>query len=225
MTVLYLHAFPFDGRMRPELPAEAEVPLLYELGETIEDWARALLDRYDGPLTLVGSSLGGYTAYAIARLAPERVHGLLTEGARAQPDTPAGRERRDATIRTVREDGLEGLWEAIRPSAFSHHADAALLERARAWVLDRDPEEAVRALAAMRDRRDSTGVLRLLDPHPWIVLGELDPLARPGDFNGVVLEEHVHLVRESGHLPSLERPQAFASLLEQFLVWRSSSTS
>jgi pimeloyl-ACP methyl ester carboxylesterase len=181
-TVVFLHAFPFDSRMWGELPAGAEAPLLYGLGETLEEWAGAILERYPGELVLVGASMGGYVAYQAARLAPERIRGLLTAGARAQADTPGGRERRDRSIALVREQGLGALWETLRPQAFSRHATPELLAQARAWTCERDPDEVVRALAAMRDRRDTTDILKYLDPHPRIVLGELDEIARPGDF-------------------------------------------
>jgi pimeloyl-ACP methyl ester carboxylesterase len=224
-TVLFLHAFPFDARMWGDLPAGAEAPLLYELGDTIEDWARALLDRHEGELVLVGASMGGYTAYEVARQAPERVRGLLTAGSRAQADTPGGRERRERNIRIAREQGLDALWEALRPQAFSRLAGAELVERARRWARDRDPDEVVRALAAMRDRRDTTDVLRRLEPRPWIVLGDLDELARPGDFAGVVEPAEVRLVAGSGHLPSLERPDRFEPIVSEFLAWTSTPTS
>lgn len=221
MTVVFLHAFPFDPRMwarQRALAPGSEAPLLYDLGETMHEWAAAILDRYPGELTLVGASMGGYTAYHVARLAPERVRGLLTEGARAQPDAPAGRERRDALIGLVQEQGLEPLWDAIRQQAFSRLVADEVLDEARAWTLEQEPEAVVRGLAAMRDRRDSTDVLKLLDPHPLAVLGELDELARPGDFVDVILPERVTIVREAGHLPSLERPDRFDPILEDFLA-------
>jgi pimeloyl-ACP methyl ester carboxylesterase len=224
-TVVFLHAFPFDPRMWGALPAGAEAPLLYELGETMDDWAQAILDRYPGELVLVGASMGGYTAYHVARLAPERIRGLLTAGARAQADPPGARERREGHIRTAREQGIDALWEALRPQAFSRHASAELLAQALAWVRDRDVDEVVGALRAMRDRHDTTDVLKVLDPHPRIVLGELDQLARPGDFVNVVLPENVTVVREAGHLPSLERPESFDPILEGFLQWTSTPTS
>lgn len=226
-TVLFLHAFPFDPRMwdgQRALAPGSEAPLLYELGDTIDEWAQAILDRYDGDLVLVGASLGGYTGYHVARLAPERIRGILTAGSRAQADTPGGRARRDDLIEIVRERGLEALWEEILPDTFSAHAGDALVAQARAWALDRDPDDVVRALGAMRGRRDTTDVLKYLDPHPTIVLGELDRLARPGDFHNVVLEEHVLAIREAGHLPSLERPDRFDPILEEFL-WTSTQTS
>ncbi|HSP72448.1 MAG TPA: alpha/beta hydrolase [Gaiellaceae bacterium] len=220
MTVLFLHAFPFDPRMwerQLALAPDAEAPLLYELGESMDEWARSILDRYEGELVLVGASMGGYLAYHVARLAPERVRGLLTEGARAQADAPGGRARRDELIRLTEEQGPEALWEAMRPVAFSADADDELLDRARGWVLEQRPEHAIRALRVMRDRRDTTDILKLLDPHPAIVLGDLDTIARAGDFVGVVLPEAVRTIRGCGHMPNLERPDAFDPILEELL--------
>ena len=228
VTVVFLHAFPFDPRMwerQRALAPDSEAPLLYELGDTIDEWAQAILDRYPGELVLVGASLGGYTGYHVARLAPERIRGILTAGSRAQADSPAGRRRRDDLIQAVRERGLEALWEEILPATFSANADAELVARARSWALGQDPEDVVRALGAMRGRRDTTDLLKLLDPHPTIVLGELDELARPGDFVDVVLAENVLVVREAGHLPSLERPDRFDPILEEFLRWTSTPRS
>jgi pimeloyl-ACP methyl ester carboxylesterase len=222
MTTLYLHAFPFDPRMWGELPAGSEAPLLYGLGDSIDEWADALLDRYPGDLTLVAASMGGYVAYAIAAKAPERIRGLLTEGSRGQADPPGARRRRDDNIEVVRTQGLDALWERLRPNAFSEQADEDVLARARAWTNEQDPDHVVRALAAMRDRRDTTDAIKALDPAPWIVLGELDQLARPGDFAGVLDPEHLRVLPGCGHVPSLEQPQAFAPLLEEFLAWTTS---
>jgi pimeloyl-ACP methyl ester carboxylesterase len=222
MPIVFLHAFPFDPRMWGDLPDGAEAPLLYDLGDTIDEWADAILERYDGPLTLVGASMGGYVAYAIARRAPERVHALVTEGSRGQADPPGARRRREENIEVVRNDGIEALWERLRPLTFSADADPALVEQGRAWALERDSEELARALGAMRDRRDTTDVLKRLDPQPWIVLGDLDQLARPGDFAGVLEPEQLRIVAGAGHLPSLERPQAWEALLQEFLEWATS---
>jgi 3-oxoadipate enol-lactonase len=222
MQVLFLHAFPFDPRMwerERALAPGSEAPLLYELGETMDDWAEAILDRYEGELVLVGASMGGYAAYHVARLAPERIAGLLTVGARAQSDSEAGRARRDALIRVVREQGLEALWEELRPTTYAPHASAEVVEQGRRWVLEQDPAHVVRGLAALRDRRDTSDLLKLVDPHPLVVLGELDEIARPADFVNVVLEERVRIVREAGHLPNLERPERFDPILEEFLSW------
>jgi pimeloyl-ACP methyl ester carboxylesterase len=184
----------------------------------MDEWAQAILDRFPGELVLVGASMGGYTAYHVARLAPERVRGLLTVGARAQSDSEAGRARRDHLARVTEEQGLEALWEELRPQAYARDAPSEVVEEGRRWTLEQEPVDVVRALRAMRDRRDTSDLLKLLDPHPLVVLGELDEIARPADFDGVVLPERVRIVREAGHLPNLERPDRFDPLLEEFLA-------
>jgi len=222
MQVVFLHAFPFDPRMwerQRALAPGSEAPRLYELGETMDEWAEAILERFPGELVLVGASMGGYTAYHVARLAPERVRGLLTVGARAQSDSEAGKARRDHLAQVTQEQGLEALWDELRPQAYARDAPAEVVEQGRRWTLEQDPEDVVRALRAMRDRRDTSDLLKLLDPHPLVVLGELDAIARPADFYGVVLEERVRIVREAGHLPNLERPDRFDPILEEFLEW------
>ena len=221
MQVVFLHAFPFDPRMwerQRALAPGSEAPRLYELGETMDEWAEAILDRFPGELVLVGASMGGYAAYHVARLAPERVRGLLTVGARAQSDSDAGRARRDELAGIVRERGLEALWEELRAPSFSRLASAEVVEQGRRWVLEQDPDDVALALRALRDRRDTSDLLKLLDPHPLVVLGELDEIARPADFEGVVLEERVRVIREAGHLPNLERPDRFDPILEEFLA-------
>ena len=64
----------------------------------MEEWARAVLERFDGEAVVVGASMGGYCGLALARLAPERVQGLVLSGSRADPDSPERRAGRADTI-------------------------------------------------------------------------------------------------------------------------------
>jgi pimeloyl-ACP methyl ester carboxylesterase len=63
-----------------------------------------VLDQNDDDLAVVGASLSGYVALAMARSSPERVRDLLLAGSRAGADTP---ERRAAR------QGI-GRWEENR---------------------------------------------------------------------------------------------------------------
>ena len=64
MQLVLLHAFPLDGTMWANemslLPNATMAPTLYSVGESIEDWARAVLDlATEKALVLVGNSVGG----------------------------------------------------------------------------------------------------------------------------------------------------------------------
>ncbi len=213
MTVVFLHALPLDERM---WHPHTDAPRLYELGETMDDWALAVLDLYSGPLVLVGASMGGYCAVAAARLAPERIMGLVLVGSRPDPDSPSRRERRAETIALARSRGAEGIWESMREVLFTPDTDSELIERLQPLALDRTEEELVTALEAIRDRPDSTAAYRALGDRALTIVGDSDPFvpvedARAFDPNAVV-------VPACGHLVSLERPAEFNLLLDEALA-------
>jgi pimeloyl-ACP methyl ester carboxylesterase len=87
LTILLLHALPLDERMwEPQLPSLGEhdvvAPRLYGRGRTMDAWADSLAGETEGELVVVGASMGGYAALALARRAPERVRALLLVGSR-----------------------------------------------------------------------------------------------------------------------------------------------
>jgi pimeloyl-ACP methyl ester carboxylesterase len=120
VKVVLLHAFPLDETMwEPQREAlaghDVVAPNLYTLGgNSIDGWAKALLERVEGPFAAVGASMGGYVALAMARRARDRVRGLLLVGSRAGPDTPERRRAREELLRELSDDGLYRATEALR---------------------------------------------------------------------------------------------------------------
>ena len=220
MKVVFLHALPLDERMwEQQLEAlagrDVAAPNLYALGgSSMDGWAERLLERVEGELVLVGASMGGYCALAAARRAPERIRGLVLAGSRADPDTPERRAARADTIALIREQGVEALWESMRPRLLSEAADEAVVERARRIALEQEPEALVRAVEAIRDRGDSSDVLAALGERALVVLGDSDPFVAPADVTGAP----VYVLPDCGHLPSLERPAELLTLLEGALA-------
>lgn len=213
MTVVYLHAFPLDERM---WPADAAAPRLYGLGRTMDDWADAVLEAYPGRLVVVGASMGGYAAVAVARRAPERLAGLLLAGSRPEADTPERFAKRAETIAIARERGAEGMWEAMRETLFREESDPDVVARARALVLDRSEDELVAALEAIRDRPDSTEAYRALGDRALTVVGDRDPFVPVEDARG--FEPDAIVLPACGHLPNLERPAEFGLVLDGALA-------
>jgi pimeloyl-ACP methyl ester carboxylesterase len=216
MKVLFLHALPLDERMW----GRADTPRLYGRGNTMDAWARSILDEHEGELALVGASMGGYCSLAAARLAPERIRGLALVGSRAEADTPERRAARAGTIETIRRDGAEGLWREMRPKLFADDADAAVLERAHAIALEQRPGDLVAAVEAIRDRADSTDVWASLDVPTLIAVGDRDPFVPVEDAKAHAERARdgaLHVFEGCAHLPSLERPDEFEPVLEEFL--------
>ena len=212
MNVLLLHALPLDERMwEPQLPALAAdkvtAPRLYGRGRTMTAWAESIAAELDGEHAVVGASMGGYCALALAKVAPELVSALLLVGSRPDPDSPERRAGRADTIELIQREGADGLWRFMAPKLFAEpeHADPSLMFR--------DPDGLIAAIEAIRDREDSTQLARDFPGPLQFVVGEHENFVTPGELS----EFDIRIVPEAGHLVNLERPGEFNAILREFL--------
>jgi 3-oxoadipate enol-lactonase len=211
VTVLLLHAFPFDERMweqQARLVPDSVTPRLYGRGPTMDAWAESLAAEVEGELTLVGASMGGYSALALAHRVPDRVRRLLLAGSHPYADSADGRAARDTTIDLIRREGPDGLWRSLKPKLFADES------RADERLLFREPESLIGAVAAMRDRADSREVARLLGDRLRFVVGERDAFVSADELR----DYDVRVLPGVGHLVNLEAPDAFAAELREFLA-------
>ncbi|MFL5944168.1 MAG: alpha/beta fold hydrolase [Gaiellaceae bacterium] len=212
MNILLLHALPLYERMwEPQRAALAEhdvaAPRLYGRGNTMEAWADSIAEETEGAFVVVGASMGGYAALALARRAPERVRALLLMGARPDGDSEERRAGRADTIELIRNEEADGLWRMMLPKLF---ADPGVgVER----LLFRDPDGLAAAIEAIRDRPDSTQLARDFPGPLQFVVGEHESFVTAGEL----AEFDVREVPDSGHLVNIERPDAFNSILREFL--------
>lgn len=212
MKVLLLHAFPLDKQMwEPQHAAlaghEVVAPRLYGRGRTMDEWADSIANETKGDFVVVGASMGGYCALALARRASERVRGLLLVGARPDADTEERRAGRADTIALIRNDGLEGLWRMMLPKLF--HDESVADEQ----LVYRDKDALITALEAVRDREDSTDVVRSFSGPVQFVVGEFDPYVSAAELS----EFDVRELEGVGHLVNLERPDEFNEILRDFV--------
>jgi pimeloyl-ACP methyl ester carboxylesterase len=212
VKVLLLHAFPLDKSMwEPQRPAlaghEVIAPRLYGRGRTMDEWADSIAAETDGELAVVGASMGGYCALALARRVPDRVRGLLLVGARPDADSDERRAGRQDTIELIHNEGLEGLWRMMLPKLF-HDQNVASEQ-----LVYRDAEALVTALAAVRDRADSTDLVRSFPGPVEFVVGEFDPYVSAEELS----EFEVRELPSTGHLVNLERPGEFNDILREFI--------
>lgn len=212
MKVLLLHAFPLDKQMwEPQRAAlvghEVVAPRLYGRGRTMDEWADSIANETKGDFAVVGASMGGYCALALARRASERVRGLLLVGARPDADTEERRAGRADTIALIRNEGLEGLWRMMLPKLF--HDESVADEQ----LVYRDTDALITALEAVRDREDSTDVVRSFSGPVQFVVGEFDPYVSAAELS----EFDVRELEGVGHLVNLERPDEFNEILRDFV--------
>lgn len=236
--VVFIHPFPFDARIwRSQLDAVGSArtvlaPDLRGFGRnracsypgSIEQHARdliELLDRSGLPrAALVGLSMGGYVALALARMAPERIAALMLCDTRADADTPEGREARTARMARVHKQGISFLPDEMLPSLVGPACPEPLKLELRAMILEQDPRGVEAALGALRDRPDSTAVLESVRVPCAVVCGQHDALTPPAVMKPMAARipgASWHEVGGAGHLSCREAPEAFNSVLTRWL--------
>ncbi len=204
-TILLLHAWPLDERMwTPQVGAlegagfRTEAPRLYGRGASIDGWAAQLLGELEGQFVAIGASMGGYTALALARRAPERVPGLVLAGSPVGADSPERRAYRDELIRELRTTGAPPDVES-----------------------DLEPEELAVAQEAIRDRLDSSGVAASFGGPLLVCVGDSDEMLSVEDARSIAdgaLLGSLRVFRGAGHLPSVEQPREFTGVVLEFLA-------
>jgi pimeloyl-ACP methyl ester carboxylesterase len=213
VNVLLLHALPLDERMwEPQRAALRDhhvvAPRLYGRGRTMDAWAESIARDVEGDFAVVGASMGGYCALALARREPQRVRALLLAGSRPDADSAERRAGRADTIALIRREGADGLWRSMLPKLFAEETNADV------GLMHRDPDDLVAALEAIRDRPDSTELARNFDGPLQFVVGEHETFVQAGELS----EFDIRVVAGAGHLVNIERTDEFNEILAEFLA-------
>jgi len=209
-----------------------QVPALWGFGPvTIADHRRddsmaaiaaRILATAPPRFALVGLSMGGYIAFAIALQAPGRVARLALLDTSARPDMPEQSERRRGMIALAEGDRFGEVPDLLFP-VFVHRNrqdDGAMRAIVRTMAEETGPHAFVRQQRAILTRPDCRAQLASIRCQTLVLVGDGDELTPP------VLSEEIaagiagaRLVRvpDCGHLSTLERPQAVNEALVTWL--------
>jgi len=229
VPILFIHAFPLDSRMwQPQIDALGNIrvlapdlrgfgrsrrsPLFDSLDLHAKDLA-ALLDHSSVPRALVvGLSMGGYIAFALARLFPHRVAGLVLANTRAEADQDVDRTRRDLMIEQVNTVGTSLLPNVMLPGLVTAQCTDATRNTLRAMMLEQNPQGVIAALRALRDRPDARGGLFQIHCPTAVIGGQFDLLTPPSCQQSIVEAipgSTLTVLPDVGHLSNVESPATF----------------
>lgn len=189
----------------------------YSLDDLTED-AGALLDHLAlSDVTIVGVSLGGMMAQALAVARPQQITRLVLSNTAVRMGT---KEMWQSRIAAVESGGVASISDAVLDRWFApgFRADASF----GMWrnMLDRTPDHgyaACCAALAQADLSDTTpGIVQ-----PTLVISGSEDGASPPEIVQRLAElipgAEYHEMQGVGHLPMAEDPDRFVALLQNFL--------
>ena len=240
--LVLIHAFPLDrGMWQAQVDAFAAryrvlTPDVFGFGASplpeggwsmdsmAETLAEALEEReIRQGVILGGLSMGGYIALAFAKRFPERLRGLILADTRADADTPEMKTARNETSEFVTGSSAAALIEKQLPKMLSPktHADKPdVLNRVRELAAKQSVGGVIAALAALRDRPDSTAALKTFDFPTLVIVGADDAITPPALAEEMVKELKrgmLSKIPDAGHLSNLEQPVAFNAAVENWV--------
>jgi len=184
--------------------------------------AKRILSSAPPRFALAGLSMGGYIAFAMMRLAPERIAKLALLDTSARPDTVdqnAGRKTQIAMAQSGRYCEIP----ALAMPRYLHHArqnDKALTSLVVSMFEETGAEAFVRQLQAIMSRPDSRLLLGSIRCPTLVLVGDAD-VATPPELNKEIADgisgARLVVVPNCGHLSTLEQPELVNAALAQWL--------
>ena len=241
-ALLLIHGFPLSSQMwEPQLDDLAEfvrviapdlrghgqsdsVPGPYTIAQLADDCADLLGHlNVATPFVVCGLSMGGYIALEFYRRYPEHVAGLILAATRAGADSPEGKAGRDKAAELAKNEGATAVSAGMLPkmlASSTYEDDEELVEYVEDVMSSASLNGVVGALAAMRDRVDSTPTLGDIAVPVLILHGaddQLIPVAEAEAMFKAIPNAELVVIPDAGHLPNLEQPDIFNDAVIDFL--------
>ncbi|MFN2238862.1 MAG: alpha/beta fold hydrolase, partial [Thermoanaerobaculia bacterium] len=198
--VVWIHGFPLSSRVYdaqtsiegvrhilPDLPGFGDSPAP-SAPLSIDDYAGGILAIMDEAgvrsAVVAGLSMGGYIALALARLAMERLCGLILIDTKETPDSEEARQGRMASIEKVEAEGTGPVIDGMLPKMLTEETARGrqeTVDEVRTIMESASPEGVKAALRAMAERPDASAVLPRIEVPTLVVVGREDSITPPSD--------------------------------------------
>ncbi len=209
-----------------------QIPALWRFGPvTVADHTRddsmtaiaaRILAAAPPRFALVGLSMGGYIALEIMRQAPQRVAKLALLDTGSRPETPEQTARRRPRIELAKAGHMTEVADVQFPLLVhpSRHGDQSLRNLTRSMAEETGAEAFLRQEQAIIGRPDARKGLAAIKCPTLVLVGDGDELTPPHlseEIAAAIPGARLAVIADCGHLSTLERPQAVAQALVEWM--------
>lgn len=214
-----LQALPNIQAICIELPGHGESPLLEKelslpaISEAVKNTISSLsINQF----SIVGHSLGGYTALYLAEDEELTIDSIVLLHSHPWPDSESKKTDRNRVAKIVNYSKILFLKEAI-PSLYHHPLRfETQINQLIEDAYKMNEEAIVQTLFAMRDREDKTSVLKRFGKKAHVIQGEFDQLidAKAMEETSTYAGNNFHFIEGIGHMGHDEAKEKIIALLE-----------
>ncbi|MEN9322513.1 MAG: hypothetical protein RL699_293 [Bacteroidota bacterium] len=168
---------------------------------------------------VVGHSMGGYVALALAEAYPEVLKGLVLLNSTARADTKERKLNRDRAIKAVKKDHQLFINLSIANLFSETHRErlTATIERIKKEALATPLQGIIAALEGMKIRKDREVLLHFAPFPMLLILGTQDPVLPFETSKDQVELSQTQLVHfDGGHMSHLENTEELIAALSAF---------
>jgi pimeloyl-ACP methyl ester carboxylesterase len=209
----------------PDLPGSGESGLHTPLSiSSMADAMAALLKSEKiSEAVIIGHSMGGYIALALAEKYPDMIHALGLFHSTAFADSEEKKNSRRKNIKFIQSHGSADFIKQSLPALFSEGFKSRH-EKAVTDLIDMykkfNPKALVAYYEAMIDRPDRTEVLKTIQKPVLLIIGKHDTAIAFDDslkLCHLPSLSYIHILENSGHMGMLEEPALSYEIVDNFL--------
>ncbi|MBV8793086.1 MAG: alpha/beta fold hydrolase [Pseudolabrys sp.] len=189
---------------------------------SMEAIARRIFADAPPRFAVAGLSMGGYIAFAMLRIAPERIVKLALLDTSARADTPEQMATREKFVAMAQAGKLHDVVETLTPRFLhkNHAKDETLVRTVRDMAQDTGVEAFVRQQRAIMNRPDARGELSKIKCPTIVLVGDGDELTPPAlahEIAAGISGARLVTITNCGHLSTIEQPTAVNAAMAEWL--------
>jgi pimeloyl-ACP methyl ester carboxylesterase len=194
--------------------------------DSVEALAHDVLKNVEGPIIPIGFSMGAIVSLMMAKLAPERLVGMVLSSTNCNADLPERSAARVSQQAQVRDGGLSAI---VRDELKPHYLSPATQGNKRAQILeltlemglDLGREVFLRQSEALRTRPALCDAINNFAGPILVLAGSDDSLCPPAWHAAMAARNrraNLVEIEGAGHLVPLEQPAAFKHAISDWLT-------
>jgi len=170
-----------------------------------------------------GHSMGGYVALSLMQQAPEKLLGFGLVNSHPYADTELQLKARQKSIDFINQFGSTLYLKQLIPNLFPKsfvNSNRFLLEKLIFAANRIKPEAITNAQWAMKNRVDQVATLKASSVPVFSLIGKKDdliPLEKNIEQSYMAKQTDFHLVKNSGHMSSFEKPAVLRAAILNYL--------